>query len=296
MKDKEIKFNENVKEAKELYNARNKNQMKVAKLALEVCEIVHGGKANSMGLFTLSRFAKESGVGAKSLSHWISVYKLVYEKADKELIHTCSFTVLQDVANTVKYDASAEQINKKIKKRISCSSIEVTVNRYLKDIRSIAYNFRVNNAGDILSKETQEELLFYCNTIVNCINKSGIAKKAQNHEIAGKSSLSTLSATTALNLLNKSEHALYVTDKFGDKFRISQKDKDIINYMKKFEDKYLTPTEIGMTVGKRGENSSTAWSHRTLNKLLSLEYVDRNKYGHYRWVGKNEKSSLSEDK
>jgi hypothetical protein len=48
-------------------------QHKIAEMALEVCQIKHGG--NSTGFYTLTNFADDIGINRKTLSGWVAIYR-----------------------------------------------------------------------------------------------------------------------------------------------------------------------------------------------------------------------------
>lgn len=75
------KYSKNVAEGSKLYSQvqrmdaeiyRIKKQ--IAKLALEVCDIRHGGRSGSN--YTITRFADDSKIPRKSLTEWIRVFRL----------------------------------------------------------------------------------------------------------------------------------------------------------------------------------------------------------------------------
>lgn len=76
-------YNEIVEEAKSLLKRRELIRLSVAKLAIEACQIRHGGR--SSGLYTLTEFSKDIGLPYKRLSEWVIVYKMVVSKIPDEI-------------------------------------------------------------------------------------------------------------------------------------------------------------------------------------------------------------------
>lgn len=80
MKSDLQKYKELVDKAKKLYTTMKCYQAKIAKMAIEACEIRHGGISD--GLYTLSKFADQAGIPRKTLGQWTLVYRNVIEKID----------------------------------------------------------------------------------------------------------------------------------------------------------------------------------------------------------------------
>lgn len=286
--DVEFKWRANVEKARDAYRMRNLNQMHIAKLALEVCEITRGG-AKMHGKYTIKRFAEEAGISAKILSGWIAVRRLVFERIPENLRRDVTYTKFAHVALRVTKDMPQEQIEKIFKKMVHGSEIEQRLQRSLRYLRSIAYKFEVDKAADKAEQETLEEVYFYSSIIRLHIKKVHPEIKAMNHGIAAKNDLRMITASKAFDdpslITGK---GIYVTD-MGMRVRITPKDRDIANFMKT-KNKFFSPTEIGQMVGGFSTKSATAWAGRTITKLISLDMIERNKYGHYRWkTGPHEK-------
>jgi len=76
-----------------------------------------------------------------------------------------------------------------------------------------------------------------------------------------------------------------VKDKDGLFIKITPKDREVANYIRAKE-QFISPTELGMKIKGHNKSSASAWALRSINKLLSLGMVERNKFGHYRWLNK----------
>lgn len=72
------RYKQLVQEAKALLIKREMMKLEIAKMALEVCTIKHGGI--SKGFYTLQDFAKDIGIDRKKLSDWTLTYKIVVSK------------------------------------------------------------------------------------------------------------------------------------------------------------------------------------------------------------------------
>ena len=83
-----MKYNQAVKEAKallvqikELEKKIEAHQFSICKLALEVCEIRHGGI--STNVYTITDFAEAIGMNKKTLQNWIACYRKVVLKLEE---------------------------------------------------------------------------------------------------------------------------------------------------------------------------------------------------------------------
>lgn len=274
--DIELKWAENIEKAKNLYSQRNKSQMYIAGLALEVCEITRGGP-HIEGKYTIARFAEEIGMSPRNLSNWIAVRKLVYDRIDDKKKEECSYTQLATVALKVKANSPIDFVKEKFEEVVHSNSIQQKIRRYLNDLRSCAWNFENKNAAEKIDRETAEEILFYIKVIQRSIKKNDGSIKPCFHGVASRSNIKNLRASHSIDIAGNSK----VEDR-GLIVKLSVKDKEIAKYMKKNK-RFFTPTELGMKLGSHNANSASAWSCRTLNKLYSLDLVERNKHGHYRW-------------
>lgn len=77
-----MKYEDYVKRAKFLIETIQCHQAEVAYIATKVCEIRHGGRSLSQ-TYTLSKFSKDIGINAKTISGWVSIYKNIILKIDK---------------------------------------------------------------------------------------------------------------------------------------------------------------------------------------------------------------------
>lgn len=79
---KNEKYLKLVDEAKELYKEHELIPLKIAKIAIEVCTIRHGGRAT---FYTLTDFANDTGINRKTLSAWVLTYKIVASKIPNKI-------------------------------------------------------------------------------------------------------------------------------------------------------------------------------------------------------------------
>lgn len=280
-------WDRNVEKARRLYQNRYLTQMEIAALALEVCEISWGG-AKFRKLYTLKKFALDCGIESRTLSNWVGIKVSVYDKLPPEAQAKARFTSMAHTASKVLRDAPSETVYNTYKELTKHKPFDAKMRRYLGDIRSVAYNFEYAQAAKQCDKETLEEFLFYADKITSNILKECPELKPVSHGISSSVNFTrSQSAAEALNIPRTHLGEKIVGKIKGDGFevRVTPKDRDIINYMRKHKNRYHSPTEIGVKLGGHNRNSASAWAFRTINKFTDTGLIERNKKGHYKWVG-----------
>lgn len=110
------KWEEAITQAKVCISNMSKSRLKVAELALEVCDVRWGGGAhwaNHEGTYTLKRFAEEIGLNPKTLSNWVRVKRNVHDKlveAGQEINPIEDWAAMTRVADKMKHDAPTEDV------------------------------------------------------------------------------------------------------------------------------------------------------------------------------------------
>lgn len=193
------KWEENIALAREIVSTKKINQMRVATLALEVCEITWGGRANRYAdeMYTLKRFANEIGVNMKTLSGWVAIKTKVYEKLSNNVQSKLSFSDCRRILDVVGYKKrTSESVEKIALKYISQDRFDFKIRHYCNNLRSLASNFKKGSAEVKCSKETLQEIKFYCTIILKKIPSikpidHGFAKKycGSNRHSAAKAIL-----------------------------------------------------------------------------------------------------------
>jgi hypothetical protein len=282
--DVEAMWAENVQKAKTMVSVRKQNQMEIAGLALEVCEITRGGPA-VIGRYTLKRFAEEIGMNSRVLSGWVSVRVKVYSKLPSEKRTGCTFTQLAHVALRVAPDSTQGFVLKRFAEICEKDPFEAKLCRRLPAIRAAAQNFAKEGAAGRLPVEMLQEFLFYCGNIAEQIRKHYPNISGADHGIAATTNFRSLTAADALKLPSRKVAGYTEVDDpdgFG-KVKLTEKDKTVAHFLRRGK-KFFGPAEVGIRVGKRSPTAATAWALRTLQKLVGLNLVERNKHGQYRWA------------
>jgi hypothetical protein len=276
----QLKWIENVTDCKYIIHQRKTDRIYVAEKALEVCEITWGG-SKYRDKYTLTQFAEEIGITPSTLSNWVAVKTMVYDKLEPKIRKSTSYTECATVARTLKPNTS-DFIIRGLVGNITTpkGKNKRLVITYLKYLRAAAnkLNGKVVAQSD---KESLEECLFYADIITHTILSYNSNLEPTDHNIIARNKFGYLSVNKALGRINIM--GIYDDPDFKGKIHIKQKDQEVIDHMRG-QKVYLSPTKIGITVGKQTKNAASAWAHRSLIKLMDLKLITKNKNGHYKVV------------
>jgi len=274
--NKEALWAEKVVEAKNLLGIKEARQMEIAIIALDICEITWGGgRSRHDELFTLKRFAHEININPKTLSNWIAVKKLVYDKIPQKIRNEVTFTFMAQIAKSINKDSSPAKVSKMISKFIDQSSVDVKLLGYLGVVKSILYNLEERSGSITCGKDTLEEILYYAIELKKAILRENKKLRPYDHGLISiYSKHNKVSAARALGIPRN--------------VKITVKDQKVINWMKKNAG-FRGPTEIGIKAGKHNRNNASAWAVRSLFKLKSVGLVERDVRGKYQLTRKAKK-------
>ncbi len=270
--DKEIQWADNVNECRTILHKKKLYQIEIAKMALDVCEIKKGGNYKD-DLFTVATFAKDIGVPKKTLQNWIELKTQVFDRLEDHFKNKVSLTQIANIKRRIGPKATKEEVNKTVEDYVNKDDFNRKIHRYVESVRALAHNFEDQDAVNRCSKGTLEEVMFYIKSIEMNVERGSKAKiKPKNNNLTNK---------TYANKLEASQMAPgYYNDPDGFKIKISEKDIAILHYTKRYK-KHVSPTDIGIKLGKHKKSSASAWACRSLNKLESLGLVVKNKEGKY---------------
>lgn len=254
------KWEQTVHDAKLVVASRENNQMKIAELALSVCEITWGGTQKSA--YTLTRFSEEIGIPAKRLSAWIAIKRNVFDKISTEMKKQSSFTDWAYIAKHVTRNTPREAVEKHIFKRVNVDAFDHKLLRYCANIKGLLYNFEYHNAFLRAQPETLQEIKFYIETINN--GMEGI--EALNHGLSAAHSSYEVSASSTLG---------------ERKWKINDNDRRVLELLTETKT-WWSPTDIGLKLSGLNKSSSSAWALRSLFKYLNLGKVEKNDRSQYR--------------
>lgn len=269
MEDFEKKWEENIAEAKTIVSSKNFAQMEVARLCCEVCEINRGGPKYE-SVFTVVKFAKEVGITYKTLSLWVATYRNVFKKLDSELRARSSYTNCATISKKINSTATEAEVRSAMRKHLSTDCLDAKLMRYAASMRSLAHNFEQKDVASVAKTQVLEEILFYCELVINNIRKnSGRKLSGKFHGITSTYDIRSGNSPTS--------GALFIEDSLGFKVKLSSIDQKAIKIIK--DKKEITPTELGDSgVYVKGTKMAKKLSAlRTLQKLESLDLVKNNK-------------------
>lgn len=178
MKDPKILYASLVKRALEILRLSHLKQMKIAKIALEVCEIRWGGKQYDSD-FSLRRFAKDIGVKPKTLDHWIQIKRRVYDNVDPSLVEKMYFTDMVSLLKKTSSTDSRLKINSKAREILEFSPDIKRFEKYLAHVKSVLFNAKNPERLEKLPDELLAETIETCEAISRLL-KYYLANK-ENH-------------------------------------------------------------------------------------------------------------------
>ena len=85
------------------------HQAKIAEIALEVCDIRHGGRCPD-DRYTLTRFSSDIGLPLKTVQNWVQTYRLVAVDAEIKMETRADWVAASRTSNLLKKERSS--INK----------------------------------------------------------------------------------------------------------------------------------------------------------------------------------------
>lgn len=267
------KWDQNIDLAKTLLKGRRVQQMQVAELALEVCEVTWGGNNKSKemnGMKTLKEFAAEIGMSAKTLSGWCAVKRNVFDKLSPDLKTKVKQSQLTFAARKINGQSTYKDVNEVVGNLVYSSNPDMRIMRYLDYLNSLISNLSDETKVPFIKRKLLEQVKWQTKEIIRIIDSCEQAPvKAVNHDM--RPALS--SSTGGLN------------ESFGTSraWKMRDNDKAVLDFLKRNNEKPLSTMFIG---GKcfKNENINTAKLRaiRSLTKLKSMGLVLRDEFGSYK--------------
>jgi hypothetical protein len=250
-----------IEEGKKLVQLKENNQLKIAALALSVCEIgIQGGrKDRNKNRFTINDFSKGIGLHESTVHTWIAQKRNVFDKLDKSIQSKVLYKDIYFVHKLVSKSTPREEVKKRVLERINTNgkhSPELKMRAYLVTLKTIAYNFEERSVGITLKTQTLEEIKYYIDKIASHLKNV----KAKNHYIVSV-------PFTKLN------------GQYTD-WKITEKDKKVLEYVKDRKVP-IGPTEIGSKAGKRTGPNASSWALSSLVKWVDLGKITKTRDGLY---------------
>lgn len=251
-KDTDI-FEKNIEEATKLLKIRRNNQMAVAKLAYEACEIIRGGNAESR--HTLTEFAKRIKMSDRTLWGWVKTYRDVYLKLDPEVRANAIFIDMNRASTNVSGNSTKRDVAAAYENVVNVSRHNKAILLYASTVSSIYH--ALNHYVDFVDKEILEELCFYIKKVNEFLDKNNI--EPVFHE-----------RCTNFRRGQNSKNSV---------------NEEIINIFKetlKKSESPLTPTVLGERLLKRNSKTASKLAAlRILGKMMQRGLVAKTKQGAY---------------
>jgi hypothetical protein len=279
--DVEGKWKENLERARIILASKNKNQLEIAKLALEVCEVKHGGDNRGEYKFTLKNFAKEAGLNPKTLYQWCLLKRNVYDKLSAENRFKAKFSHLTFINRRVNSSTPGTSVNAAFKELFESPGIDQVVLRYCSDVSSLLAHLKKPNFKSLVDRKTAEELGFYLKQAAAAFDSHYPKIRAQNHGNAARYSGKRIYTTPLVGNMKTVD---------GVWINMKEKDEKIYRFMRRMGSRFVSPSTIGMAVGKelgRTFKKGSPFAASALRKLQSLGLAERNNEGHWRAIRKD---------
>lgn len=276
-------WEKNIDSAKILVNSKVNNQMEIARLALECCEIKHGGStAHKESLYTLTRFAEEIGVSYNTLQTWVIVRKNVFDKISDNDKYSVPYTTFQRMTYLITADSHREDVTSLFKERVAFSDQDERVATYISAIRSLCSNLLNENKRSKCNVLLLEEAAFYTQLLGNTFKNLKIDPK--NNEL----------------LMGHDRGGSRASHINGDSLTISglvlsNKDRIVIGHIVSSSADNFTFTQVGRaTFPSRSKMAAKLAVLRTFYKLCHFDYLkkDKKSYTFTTAAKKKELSSL----
>lgn len=114
MKVSKLEYENAVKKCIHLMSRANDIHFEIAKTALSVCTIVTG--MGGRDVYSLSKFAKDTGINVKTLRNWVRQYKEVVSKLPKNEQVNPDRQAIKDVLKRTKSGSDSETIRREYDK------------------------------------------------------------------------------------------------------------------------------------------------------------------------------------
>jgi len=267
-----ITWDEAVTEIKKAMDLRQNYQMRVAEIALSVCDVKHGG--NHKAIHTLSNLAKKTGVKYKTLTGWCDIYRKVYLHCKPEVRKDASYESMRVVYQRANPSTTPETISALVENFKKDSNSNLKALKYTEAVRTL---FKAVANPDVVKEiddQSLEEILYWCSQVGRKIKEARPNLRAENHALVSR----WKNDEKRLGLSGSIVGAYTVGNR---EVRLRMKEQNIFNSMLEHPNRLWTPTMLGSYAGYSYDNAS-AWALRGLANLMKTGHV-------VRVVGKNKK-------
>lgn len=176
----ELKWQSYVTRGQDIVSRIAKDRLLLAELAVEACEITHGGGSHwsgFKGVYTLTRFAKEIGINYKTLHNWVRLKQNVYDKLIQggyEVDVIKDWAAMTRVTEKCDKSMTPEQIHKKFKawRKAKVFNPERYFLAGVRKIKSLDYYLTTHNPSkDLFEEEDIKQLKAHAKSILKWANE-----------------------------------------------------------------------------------------------------------------------------
>jgi len=170
-----------VAEAKEIASMLrlgNKQRMRVAEIAVEVCVITHGGKEKP-SRYTLKRFANDIKINNDTLYEWVRSYRYVYNKLkpeQKEVFHEFPAHLLRDTIKGLSESAKPGIVQRRFQAAVSKGRDSSKMKKYIQNLSAILFN--VSNHSRLIDVDD--------NTLIELYRKASLIRGFLDYEFEAR--------------------------------------------------------------------------------------------------------------
>lgn len=191
------KWEENIRKARSYINDYDKARWIIVDLALEVCDISHGGRKEGEYIYTVARFAREIEIDRKTLYWWIGTKRRVLDKLPikiRDKKYSYNYTDLQDVSLKVGPHASKKEVLCAFMEHMKIDPNVRKFQKYMKYLNSIVYNasrpMHIKDVPEATINEMLKKLILTTNLLRKELelrkNFSGTQREMQRMNIKGE--------------------------------------------------------------------------------------------------------------
>lgn len=133
-----------IRKARGYVSSFDKTRFIIAGLALEVCDLHHGGRKGS-SVYSISRFAEEIEIDRKTLYEWMRVKRLVVDKLAKgqqDKIQKIAYQDLNEVSRVVVDDTAPKEVRRRLYEQLQIDPGAKKFSKYGKHLNSILHNLQ----------------------------------------------------------------------------------------------------------------------------------------------------------
>lgn len=160
------RYQHGVEKARAIVSSMNTSRMEIAAIAIEVCDIVHGGGAHwdaFKATYTLKKFSEDVGVHYKTLHTWVKIKKLVKDVVPTELWNDSDFAAAYRTANKITKKDKPDAVARRYRMELSRDKHRARVHTLLKDLRELW--FFVDKRLDKFTIDECKEIHEVCSSI-----------------------------------------------------------------------------------------------------------------------------------